>query len=203
MRIAQVSPGRPKPPGARDCRGRRSDQQRCDGRQHRRQNHPREVVGAGSPRDQRQATADQPAAGDRGAEKEQAGGAHGLAPEQLARGRARGGHIESDERREANRAAASSGEMTVSCSVYRRDDPARRTVIAGTGRSFELDFATTARWDGDLLVEEYVFWDPALMAQQIGLIDTRDVGAVAAKIAASPVAHADQTYRVTGPQLLS
>ena len=43
------------------------------------------------------------------------------------------------------------------------------TVIAGTGKSFELDFATTARWDGDLLVEEYVFWDSALMAQQIGL----------------------------------
>ena len=43
------------------------------------------------------------------------------------------------------------------------------TVIAGTGKSFELDFATTARWDGELLVEEYVFWDSALMAQQIGL----------------------------------
>jgi ketosteroid isomerase-like protein len=43
------------------------------------------------------------------------------------------------------------------------------TVIPGTGKSFELNFSTTARWEGDQLVEEYVFWDSALMAQQIGL----------------------------------
>ena len=43
------------------------------------------------------------------------------------------------------------------------------TVIPGTGMSFALTFSTTARWDGDQLVEEYVFWDSALMAQQIGL----------------------------------
>lgn len=42
-------------------------------------------------------------------------------------------------------------------------------VIPGTGKSFELDFATTAKWENDVLVEEYVFWDSALMAQQIGL----------------------------------
>jgi ketosteroid isomerase-like protein len=42
-------------------------------------------------------------------------------------------------------------------------------VIAPTGKAFDLDFATTARWDGDLLVEEYVSWDSALQAQQIGL----------------------------------
>lgn len=42
-------------------------------------------------------------------------------------------------------------------------------VVAGTGKAFDLDFATTARWDGDLLVEEYVFWDSALQAQQLGL----------------------------------
>jgi ketosteroid isomerase-like protein len=42
-------------------------------------------------------------------------------------------------------------------------------VIPGTGKAFELDFATTARWEDDQLVEEYVFWDSALMAQQIGL----------------------------------
>jgi hypothetical protein len=42
-------------------------------------------------------------------------------------------------------------------------------VIPGTGKSFDLNFATTARWEGDLLIEEYVFWDSALMAQQIGL----------------------------------
>ena len=43
------------------------------------------------------------------------------------------------------------------------------TVIPGTGKSFELNFSTTARWEGDQLVEEYVFWDSALMAQEIGL----------------------------------
>jgi hypothetical protein len=43
------------------------------------------------------------------------------------------------------------------------------TVIPGTGKSFDLTFSTTARWEGDQLIEEYVFWDSALMAQQIGL----------------------------------
>lgn len=42
-------------------------------------------------------------------------------------------------------------------------------VIEGTGRSFDLTFSTTARWEGELLAEEWVFWDSALMAQQIGL----------------------------------
>jgi ketosteroid isomerase-like protein len=42
-------------------------------------------------------------------------------------------------------------------------------VIAPTGRAFDLDFATSARWEGDLLIEEHVFWDYALQAQQIGL----------------------------------
>ena len=42
-------------------------------------------------------------------------------------------------------------------------------VIAPTGKAFDLNFATTAKWDRDLLREEYVFWDSALQAQQIGL----------------------------------
>jgi hypothetical protein len=42
-------------------------------------------------------------------------------------------------------------------------------VIAPTGKAFDLDFATTAKWDGDLLIEEFVLWDSALQAQQIGL----------------------------------
>jgi ketosteroid isomerase-like protein len=42
-------------------------------------------------------------------------------------------------------------------------------VIAPTGEAFDLDFATTARWEGNLLIEEYVSWDSALQAQQIGL----------------------------------
>jgi len=36
-----------------------------------------------------------------------------------------------------------------------------------------------------------------------GLVDARDVAAVAAEIAASPAAHAGQTYRLTGPGLVS
>jgi len=42
-------------------------------------------------------------------------------------------------------------------------------MIARTGKAFDLDFATTAKWEGDLLLEEFVFLDPALRAQQIGL----------------------------------
>ena len=42
-------------------------------------------------------------------------------------------------------------------------------VIAPTGKSFDLDIATTAKWEGDLLLEEFVFVDPALRAKQIGL----------------------------------
>lgn len=42
-------------------------------------------------------------------------------------------------------------------------------VITPTGKAFDVDFATTAKWDGDLLVEEFVLWDSALQAQQIGL----------------------------------
>jgi hypothetical protein len=42
-------------------------------------------------------------------------------------------------------------------------------VIAPTGKAFDLDFSTTARWEGDKLIEEYVFLDPALRARQIGI----------------------------------
>jgi long-subunit fatty acid transport protein len=42
-------------------------------------------------------------------------------------------------------------------------------VVAPTGKAFDLVFATTAKWDGDTMIEEYVFWDSALQAQQIGL----------------------------------
>ena len=42
-------------------------------------------------------------------------------------------------------------------------------VIAPTGKAFDVTFATTARWEDDVLLEEYVFWDSALQTQQIGL----------------------------------
>jgi len=38
---------------------------------------------------------------------------------------------------------------------------------------------------------------------KIGLVDTRDVAAVAAAIAAAPASHAELTYRLTGPERLS
>jgi hypothetical protein len=41
--------------------------------------------------------------------------------------------------------------------------------IAPTGKAFDLTFATTVNWDGHLLIEEFVSWDSALQAQQIGL----------------------------------
>ena len=41
--------------------------------------------------------------------------------------------------------------------------------IAPTGKAYDLDLATTAKWADDLLIEEFVFWDTALQAQQLGL----------------------------------
>jgi len=40
-------------------------------------------------------------------------------------------------------------------------------------------------------------------AGRVGMIDARDVGAVAAAIAVSPATHRGKTYRLTGPDLLS
>jgi hypothetical protein len=42
-------------------------------------------------------------------------------------------------------------------------------VIAPTGKAFDLQFAQTVRWDGDLLIEISAFWDSALQAKQIGV----------------------------------
>jgi uncharacterized protein YbjT (DUF2867 family) len=38
---------------------------------------------------------------------------------------------------------------------------------------------------------------------QVGFVDARDVGAVAAEVAAAPADHVDRTYLLTGPELLS
>jgi uncharacterized protein YbjT (DUF2867 family) len=40
-------------------------------------------------------------------------------------------------------------------------------------------------------------------AGRVGMVDARDVGAVAAEIAASPANHAGKTYWLTGPELIS
>jgi ketosteroid isomerase-like protein len=42
-------------------------------------------------------------------------------------------------------------------------------LIPPTGRSFDVNFTTIGKWDGDQLEQEWVFWDSALLAQQIGL----------------------------------
>jgi hypothetical protein len=43
------------------------------------------------------------------------------------------------------------------------------TLIPATGRSFDVEFVQTVKWDGDLLVEIAAFWDANQQAQQIGL----------------------------------
>lgn len=42
-------------------------------------------------------------------------------------------------------------------------------VIAPTGKAFDVEFAQTVKWDGDLLIEIAAFWNAVLQARQIGL----------------------------------
>ena len=41
--------------------------------------------------------------------------------------------------------------------------------IAPTGKSFEVDFCTVARWDNEQIVEENLFYDLVTFMKQIGL----------------------------------
>jgi ketosteroid isomerase-like protein len=43
------------------------------------------------------------------------------------------------------------------------------TVIPPTGKSFDVEFGQTTKWDGDQLIVISAFWDAALQRQQIGL----------------------------------
>jgi hypothetical protein len=43
------------------------------------------------------------------------------------------------------------------------------TVIAPTGKAFDVEFAQTSKWDGDELIVISAFWDAALQAKQLGL----------------------------------
>jgi SnoaL-like polyketide cyclase len=43
------------------------------------------------------------------------------------------------------------------------------TVIAPTGRSFDVEFAQTSKWKGGELIVISAFWDAALQAKQLGL----------------------------------
>ncbi|HEX2321248.1 MAG TPA: ester cyclase [Streptosporangiaceae bacterium] len=43
------------------------------------------------------------------------------------------------------------------------------TVIPPTGKSFDVEFGQTSKWDGDQLIVISAFWDAAQQRQQIGL----------------------------------
>ena len=43
------------------------------------------------------------------------------------------------------------------------------TVIAPTGRAFDLEFGQTTKWDGDRLIVISAFWNAAVQARQLGL----------------------------------
>jgi hypothetical protein len=43
------------------------------------------------------------------------------------------------------------------------------TVIAPTGKAFDVEFAQTSKWDGDQLIVISAFWDAALQAKQLGI----------------------------------
>ena len=40
-------------------------------------------------------------------------------------------------------------------------------VVPATGKSFDVEFIQTVKWDGDLLVEIAAFCDAAVQAQQL------------------------------------
>jgi hypothetical protein len=42
-------------------------------------------------------------------------------------------------------------------------------VIPPTGKTFDLEFGQTSKWDGDRLIWISAFWDSALQATQLGL----------------------------------
>ena len=43
------------------------------------------------------------------------------------------------------------------------------TVIAPTGKAFDVEFGQTSKWEGDRLIAISAFWDAAQQARQIGL----------------------------------
>jgi hypothetical protein len=43
------------------------------------------------------------------------------------------------------------------------------TVVPPTGKTFDLEFGQTTKWDGDRLIVISAFWDAALQRRQIGL----------------------------------
>ena len=43
------------------------------------------------------------------------------------------------------------------------------TVVAPTGKAFDVEFGQTSRWEGDQLIVISAFWDSAAQARQLGL----------------------------------
>ena len=43
------------------------------------------------------------------------------------------------------------------------------TVVPPTGKSFDLEFGQTSKWQGDQLIVISAFWDAALQARQLGM----------------------------------
>ncbi|MCU1489190.1 MAG: hypothetical protein JWM85_595 [Acidimicrobiaceae bacterium] len=43
------------------------------------------------------------------------------------------------------------------------------TVIAPTGKAFDLLFSTSAKWRDGRIIEEYLFWDNGTFLRQVGL----------------------------------
>jgi hypothetical protein len=43
------------------------------------------------------------------------------------------------------------------------------TLIAPTGKTFDIEFGQTTKWDGDRLIIISAFWDANLQAKQLGL----------------------------------
>ena len=44
-------------------------------------------------------------------------------------------------------------------------------VIAPNGKAFDVEFAQTSKWQGDELIIISAFWDAALQAKQLGLVE--------------------------------
>ena len=43
------------------------------------------------------------------------------------------------------------------------------TVVPPTGKSFDLEFGQTSKWQGDQLIVISAFWDSGLQARQLGM----------------------------------
>jgi hypothetical protein len=43
------------------------------------------------------------------------------------------------------------------------------TMVPPTGKTFDVEFCQTVKWDGDRIIEMAAFWDTAQQVRQIGL----------------------------------